>query len=77
MEGAEGVFWTLVGWTGLGLGLWRGLRGHFGPWWGHRFRLSVVEGVAVSGVGICGCIGMGWGGTVGLGTRLWRGLRGR
>ena len=36
-----------------------------------------VTGLGVScggggsgGVGICGCIGMGWGGTVGLGTRF-------
>ena len=28
------------------------------------------KGWPVSGVGICGCIGMGWGGTVGFGTRF-------
>ena len=32
--------------------------------------MSVVEGGGSGGVGICGCIGLGWGGTVGLGTRF-------
>ena len=88
VEGAEGACFG-PWWGDRGFRLWRGLRGCFGPWWGDRFGFRLwrglrghfgpwgVTGLGVScggggsgGVGICGCIGMGWGGTVGLGTRF-------
>ena len=29
--------------SGCGLGLWRGLRGCFGPWWGDRFGFTCMS----------------------------------
>ena len=48
-------------------GLWRGLRGCFGPWWGDRFGFGLWRGLR-------GCFGPWWGDRFGF--RLWRGLRG-